>query len=297
MQSSLPLSVRALLDRREVESQRVEYKSGWTKEIGDAALRTMCAFANDLFNHNGGYVVFGVREEGGAPVLPPEGLAEGEVESIQKAITGIANNIQPSWRPIVSTEQVDGRWLVVARCPAGDGRPYDAPEQCSVKGSRRALWVRVGPETKEAKTGYLLHQLREVSTHLPFDDRTCLDATTSDLSPALVLHHLREAGSSLADHGATAEVLYRKLGLVRPVNGHEAPRNVALLFFSERPRARFRGAAIEVTFRSAGDDTFTEHVVEGPLPSMLRSALDVLRALPHRDVKRGDRAETDRVYA
>lgn len=296
MRASLPTNVRALFNRRGVESDRVEYKARWTKEIGDAALRTMCAFANDLFNHNGGYLVFGVKEEGGAPVLPPEGLAEHEVESIQKAVSGLANNIQPSWQPIVTTEQVYGRWLVIARCPAGDGRPYDAPDQCSVKGSRRAYWVRVGPETKEAK-GHLLNQLREVSTHVPFDDRTCLDATTADLSPALVLHHLREAGSSLADEGSSAEVLYRKLALVRPVNGHEALRNVALLFFSERPRARFRGAVIEITFRSAGDDTFTEHVVEGPLPSMLRNALDVLRALPHRDVKRADRAETDRVYA
>lgn len=296
MHSSLPIHVRALLDRREVESHRVEYKSGWTKEIADSALRTMCAFANDLSNHNGGYLVLGVREEGGAPVLPPDGLPAGELESIQKAVAGAASNIQPSWRPIVSPEQVDGRWLVVVRCPAGDGRPYDAPEQISVKGSRRALWVRVGPETKEAK-GHLLNQLREVSTHLPFDDRTCLDATTSDLSPALVLHHLHEAGSALADEGSSAEQLYRKLRLVRPVNGHEAPRNVALLFFSERPRERFRGAAIEITFRAPGDDSFTEHIVEGPLPSMLRNALDVLRALPHRDIKRADRADTDRVYA
>ena len=40
--------------------------------------------------------------------------------------------------------------------------------------------------------------------------------------------------------------LYRKLRLVDPVNEHEIPRNVTLLFFNENPETFFRGARIEI---------------------------------------------------
>jgi len=49
-----------------------------------AVLHTLCAFANDFHNLGGGYIVIGVAERDGQPVLPPVGLSPGEVEAIQK---------------------------------------------------------------------------------------------------------------------------------------------------------------------------------------------------------------------
>lgn len=62
--SILPINLDDLLRCRGVESARVEFKSGWNPQTtGYQALKTICAFANDYHNLNGGYVVLGVAEE------------------------------------------------------------------------------------------------------------------------------------------------------------------------------------------------------------------------------------------
>lgn len=47
----------------------LELKKGWNPAD---VLHTLCAFANDFHNLGGGYIVIGVAEENGRPVLPPE---------------------------------------------------------------------------------------------------------------------------------------------------------------------------------------------------------------------------------
>ena len=71
---------------RTVEWERLEFKDGWNPE---PVLHTLCAFANDFHNLGGGYVVIGVAEAKGRPVLPPLGLPPGEVDHIQKEIHSI----------------------------------------------------------------------------------------------------------------------------------------------------------------------------------------------------------------
>ena len=44
---------------------------GWNPED---VLHTICAFANDIHNWGGGYIVVGVEEENGIPILPPIGV-------------------------------------------------------------------------------------------------------------------------------------------------------------------------------------------------------------------------------
>jgi ATP-dependent DNA helicase RecG len=73
MRSVLSLGLRELLNGR-VESERLELKATGSEACVDAALRTICAFANDVHQRNGGYVVFGVEEAEGQPVLPAQGL-------------------------------------------------------------------------------------------------------------------------------------------------------------------------------------------------------------------------------
>lgn len=62
----LPINLTNLLHQRTIESERVEYKAGWNPE---SLLHTLCAFANDFHNLGGGYVVIGVAEEKGRPVI------------------------------------------------------------------------------------------------------------------------------------------------------------------------------------------------------------------------------------
>jgi len=55
--SGLPVNLDDLLNQRTVEQNRIEYKAGWDNFIKEAAVRSVCAFANDLCNLNGGYLI------------------------------------------------------------------------------------------------------------------------------------------------------------------------------------------------------------------------------------------------
>lgn len=65
----IPLKIETLLKGRVVEHDRVEYKTGWNP---NDIIHSICAFANDYDNTNGGYIVIGVKEENGMPVFPLE---------------------------------------------------------------------------------------------------------------------------------------------------------------------------------------------------------------------------------
>ena len=60
----LPTSIKTLFSGEVVEWARIEFKETWDP---DASLKTICAFANDIDNWGGGYLVIGVRDEAGKP--------------------------------------------------------------------------------------------------------------------------------------------------------------------------------------------------------------------------------------
>ena len=61
MASILPINLGDLLHFRGVESPRVEFKASWNeKNTGAQVIRSICAFANDFQNLNGGYIAIGV---------------------------------------------------------------------------------------------------------------------------------------------------------------------------------------------------------------------------------------------
>ena len=66
MSAILPISIDDLLSGRSIESVRVEFKASWSPDTtGFQVLKTICAFANDHQNLNGGYVIIGVAESKG----------------------------------------------------------------------------------------------------------------------------------------------------------------------------------------------------------------------------------------
>ncbi|MCY4373344.1 MAG: hypothetical protein OXC31_06175, partial [Spirochaetaceae bacterium] len=85
-------------------------------------------------------------------------------------------------------------------------------------------------------------------------------------------------GSALLDE-PDARHIYRKMDIVRRVNDHELPRNVALLFFSSDPSLRFPGAAIETSILQSGTagDVIQEKKFQGGLAEQVRGCLDYLR--------------------
>ena len=60
-----------ILDASTIESSRIEYKADWNPE---KIMHTICAFANDIENIGGGYIIIGVEEENGMPKRPVKGI-------------------------------------------------------------------------------------------------------------------------------------------------------------------------------------------------------------------------------
>lgn len=94
---SLPIDTIALIRGKSVESERLEYKESWNPED---VLHTMCAFANDMNNWGGGYIVIGVAEKDGLPVLPPKGVNPSEINAIQRKLVELGHRVIPNYHPI-----------------------------------------------------------------------------------------------------------------------------------------------------------------------------------------------------
>lgn len=289
MSSILPINVDDLLRLQGVESARVEFKASWDeKATGSQVIRTICAFANDFQNLNGGYIVIGVAEQGGAAILPAKGLFEKEIEDAQKWIRGRCNVIDPVYQPVLSPEIHEGRRILVVWAPGSQARPHQAPESLE-KGASRKFYIRLGSETVDAdRQPELKTQLMQLTARVPFDDRRALQASVLDIRETKVREFLNDIGSGLVDEADT-KTLYRALRIADPVNGHDAPRNVGLLFFSQNPEQWFPGARIEVV-QFAGDSSgnvLEEKIFnQRPVQEQLRECLAYLEGLSVRMIQK-----------
>jgi ATP-dependent DNA helicase RecG len=278
----LPFNLDDLVHRRAIENNRVEFKATWDEHIRVAVVRTICAFANDLLNLNGGYIILGVEEQDGHPVLPPRGLDDLDLDKLQREIRGLCKRIAPEFQPVLFPAYHQDRTILVIWAPGGDNRPYQSPDDVNRKGPTMNYYVRQGPQSVEAR-GEILRQLMESAAKVPFDDRRNLEARVESLSPSLVRRFLNDIRSELAvsDRPFDDIDLYRRLRIVAAINDHEVPRNVGLMFFSEDPDQHFPGARIEVVQfgDDAGGDLIEERQFRDPLPQQIKATLEYLDRL------------------
>jgi len=83
---ALPINIRELIHGKVVEWERLEFKTGWNPED---TLHTISAFANDINNWGGGYIVLGIETKNGLPQLPPVGLPADSLDRIQSELIQI----------------------------------------------------------------------------------------------------------------------------------------------------------------------------------------------------------------
>lgn len=272
----LPVNLNDLIYARSVESVRREFKKTWSYPIREAVLHSICAFANDFFNLNGGYIILGIEDQAGQPILPPHGLEGQNLDDIQKWIRGNCKRIDPEYQPIISPEIYQDQQILVIWVPAGDVRPYQAPK---TKDGNKAYYVRHGSESVEA-SGDILTQLMQMAAKTPFDDRRNSAASLDEISPSIVRNFLSDIKSDLLNPSILISEydLYRSLRITAPINSHEVPRNIALLFFIDNPEKYFPGARIEIVQfgDDAGGDLIEEKRFRGPLHFQLRQALEYL---------------------
>ena len=82
---ALPINIKELVHGKVVEWERLEFKKGWNPED---VLHSVCAFANDINNWGGGYIIVGIAANEGVPQLPPAGLPLESLDRIQGELTG-----------------------------------------------------------------------------------------------------------------------------------------------------------------------------------------------------------------
>ena len=296
MRSGLPVSLEDLIHARSVEDNRREFKAAWNPVTRAAVVRTVCAFANDLLNLNGGYVILGVEtDDYGKPVLPPRGLEDANLDTIQREVLGQCNRLHPRYHPLLFPVVYQDRPILVVWAPGGDFRPYEAP-RTATKGDR-AYYVREGSQTVEAK-GALRSQLFEQAAKIPFDDRINRATELDNVSDRLVKEFLGDIGSEIGRTIPFSRDVFPRMQLTSRLNGHEAPRNVALLFFSDDPERVFPGAAIDVVqfADDAGGNLIEEKTIRGPLHHQIRQTLSYLESLGSTVIEKVQgRAEVDRM--
>jgi len=147
----LPISIKSLLQRDIVESDRVAFKADWNPEL---ILRTICAFANDFQNFGGGYISIGVAEDNGVPILPPQGVAKTHLDKLQKELVRICSYIKPTYTPISSIETYASKNLLAIWIPGGQARPYSVPKALG-KSKDYHYYIRKGSSTVIAKNDEL----------------------------------------------------------------------------------------------------------------------------------------------
>ena len=294
----VPTNIKTLLSGSAVEWARIEFKENWDAA---ASLKTICAFANDIDNWGGGYIILGIKEQNGRPVFPLSGLPAAQLDSIQKDMLNKCKLIQPEYLPIVEAVDYQGCKLLVIWAPGGNARPYSSPKSMAKDNKERVYYIRkmsctVTPSEDE------LRDLFSLSNNIPFDDRINHTAELTDLNITLIRSYLKEINSSLFEDSKTLDFveLCKSLNIVGTLPEYIKPKNVGLMFFSFEPDKFFPYAQIDVVEfpEDLGGDKIIEKIFKGPLHIQLRDALLYIKnnIIQEQIVKLPDVAEAIRFF-
>ncbi|MCD8018525.1 MAG: putative DNA binding domain-containing protein [Clostridiales bacterium] len=297
---ALPINVSELINRRIIESARIEYKGDWNPE---AIMHSICAFANDIDNWGGGYIVIGIDEENGMPKQPVKGIEKGSIDRINKELLQKCNLIEPRYIPIVEQTTYEGKEIIVLWIPGGVNRPYKCPTAFPTEKRikpDKAYYIRKMSNTIRA------NQMEEkelfmLANNQPYDDRPNLSAKVEDLKTSLISEFLYAVNSDLYERSLIQPVreTAESMHIVGGPSEFKRPLNVGLMFFYERPDNYFSYARIEVVDKP--DPTgigMTEKIFTGPLDRQLRDALSYIRnyIIKEKIIKNPGRAEAERIF-
>ena len=268
---AVPTNIKTLLSGNVVEWARLEFKETWDPE---ASLKTICAFANDIDNWGGGYIIIGVREREGRPERPLLGVLPERIDRCETEL------------------------LIWA--PGGNARPYSSPKTMAKGNKERVTYIRkmsstVVPTEEEKR------ELYNLANNIPFDDRVNHSAELADLNISLIQSYLREIGSALYKEAESMDFvdLCKSMNIVSTLPEYTKPKNVGLMFFCLEPDRFFPYAQIDVV--EFPDDTgsrILEKTFKGPLHQQLREALLYIKnsVLQEQVVKEDDVAEARRFF-
>ncbi len=293
---ALPVNINTLLHGNSGEWERLDLKKRWNEE---AIMHTLCAFANDINNWNGGYIIIGIEEKNGKPILPPLGVESNQLDSIQKKLIELSKKIQPNYFPVIEPVVFQNKHILILWCPGGDYRPYSSPVTLGKK-VRKVHYIRRGSKTIRANNEEE-RILLELTAKIPYDDRINHQANINDLSLPIIQAYLQEIGSKLFEevHNISFVDLCKQMQIVKGSADYIKPTNVGLLMFSENPQQFFPSANIDIAIYKDNDGIeYIQKEFKGPLHKQLRSALDFINTNVIKETvrKQSGKAEAERFY-
>ena len=300
----LPTNINTLLSGNVEEWARIEFKESWKPE---ASLKTICAFANDIDNWGGGYLILGVEEENGRPKFPIKGIPIDKVDDILKDLLNKCKMIQPEYLPVVEVVDFQERKLIVIWAPGGDLRPYKSPKSFTYSNGKvtastekipyiRRMASTIMPSLSEENLLYSL------ANKIPFDDRVNQQSELEDLNVTLIKSYLTKVKSSLINSIENEEFysICQNMGIVNTLPEYRKPKNIGLLFFNMEPDKFFPCTQIDIVQfpDGLGGDNIIENTFKGPIHQQLREALQFIKnsIVTKKIVKSADKAEADWVY-
>ncbi|MGO8670961.1 MAG: ATP-binding protein [Capsulimonadaceae bacterium] len=268
------------------ESEQTEWKEN-VADVNDVA-KTLAAFANDLANLGGGYVVCGAREakdEHGFPTVFKTGLTATRLKEVENHVLAICRDrVSPPITPLVEelpSETDDRRILVFIQPATSFAHTFRGGDV----GSKH--FVRVSRETIEAKNGVLRDLLVRKGALEPWDRRPCSGATVNDLDLLALRDTLQRIGLFSSDVGIEhylaesyqLSAFVPSLCVREPLTNTLRPRNFAILLFGRQTQRFIPGAFSIFSIYPGTDrsDTYAErHDIAGGLIDQARRLTELL---------------------
>ncbi len=278
------IDIKALAVR---ESEQVEWKEN-VADVNDV-VRTLSAFANDLANLGGGYVVCGAKEEKdehGFARLVETGLTASRLKEVEGEVMARCRNlVAPAIAPVVSEipgPSPDRRILVFIQPATPHAHTFLGQD-----GGRH--YVRISRETREARDGVLRDLLVRKAATPPWDHRPCDRATVADLDLLALRDALTRLDVFTPDRGVESylvpgvqmHALVPALCVAEPLTGTVRPRNFSVLLFGREPQKFIPGAFSLFSTYPGGDrsDPHAErHEIGGTVLDQARRLTALLEA-------------------
>jgi hypothetical protein len=185
-------------------ARRESEQTEWKKNVADIddVVGTLAAFANDLQNLGGGYVVCGAKEEKdahGFPRLVRTWLTAARFKEVENTVLArCRDRVSPPLAPLVEELESDDperRILVFVQPATSSAHTFRRNNE----GAKH--FVRVSRSTIEARNGLLKDLLVRKGSLEPWDRRPCNAATVSDIDLLTLRDALQRMGVFTLDRG------------------------------------------------------------------------------------------------
>ena len=257
----------------DLESDRIERKRS-LKNDGDDARQVVCAFSNDLPNHDEpGILIFGAENNG----EPSKLLITDEIlRNISDMKTD--GNILPLPFFTVEKRMLKGSEMAIVIVSPSDMPPVRYKGQ---------IWIRTGPRraVANAQEERILNEKRR-SRDLPFDLQPISNATINDLSKLIFENEYLPSAFAKeildANNRNYAERLSSCKMIVSPEDA--TPTILGLLTLGKSPQDSIPGAYVQflrINGMELYDPVTDEEEIKGSLPDIIRRAEGKLKAHNH----------------